>query len=248
MERELKATVFYDIEKTEYTFNFDYLKKKFVRVKYIENMEGEATDKGQVLIYGNDYIVDDKKIILKQVSTNKDKPFIYIYRQTTTDSIVSFSDSSIMKSKDFNIGDIQKLHLYEELADYVIIHDVTSETISKIYAVLKQVQALESSTQQAKNQAISAADSANNASDVANNILNNIKTIENNINTILDNLSIANFLDVSKALITFKYIQESLIFPIANVLVNETLYIENSLYTGNYLTNKLVLKFKGEDK
>ena len=204
-------------------------------------MEGEGTDKGQELIYGTDYIVDDRKIILKQASTNRDKPFIYIYRQTSTDNIVSFSDSSIIRSKDFNTSDIQKLHLYEEIFDYVLIHDVTSKTISKIYNVLKQVQNLEEMTQQATEQAVYASNNANEA-------LNTIKIIENKIDDTLNNLNIIDVLMLSSALITFKKIQESLVFPILNAVINETLYIENSLYTGSYLAGELTLRFKGEDK
>ena len=106
MERSLKCTVFYDTGLTEYEFNFDYLRKKFVCVKYVASMEGDDIDEGQQLVYGNDYTVVDKRVVLRQANT--DKKLICIYRQTPTANIVDFEDNSIIKAKDSSLHKVKR--------------------------------------------------------------------------------------------------------------------------------------------
>lgn len=119
--RTLKATVFYTADKNVYTFPFDYLQKKFVKAMYISDVHDEDEfDNSVALRYGVDYTITDKELTLKNTINKKQN--ICIYRQTPSDTIVDFIDSSVLRAKDLNIFDIQKLHLNEELSDYVLLH------------------------------------------------------------------------------------------------------------------------------
>lgn len=128
--RELKATVFYEAGELTYNFPFDYIKKKFVCIKYVDKTEADYIDKGIDLTYGEDYFVDDKKITL--INRNNVNAFICIYRKTPIEPINVYNDGSLLKSERLNISNIQLIHLYEELNDYAIIHKVPSGLLQQI--------------------------------------------------------------------------------------------------------------------
>lgn len=87
-----------------YNFGFDYIKKQFIKVEI----------DGTKLVYGRDYRVEGKSVVL---TTEYEKgTHITIYRQTDTTPLVSWSDSSIMRASDCNLQFRQYLHLIEELA------------------------------------------------------------------------------------------------------------------------------------
>lgn len=66
---------------------------------------------------GTDYSVSDRQLTLnKAISANS---LLKIYRETTTDTIVSWNDASVLRAKDMSLQEVQLLHLAEETADKV---------------------------------------------------------------------------------------------------------------------------------
>lgn len=156
--RELKATVFYEAGELTYNFPFDYIKKRFVSIKYIDNFEADTLDAAENLEYGVDYTINDKVVTLKEAGdTSK---YIYIYRSTPTEPLVDFSDSSFLTEENLDLSSLQQLHLNEEMSDYLILHKVPSGTLTEIR------DAVESANNAADNAQQSAED-ALNASEVA---------------------------------------------------------------------------------
>ena len=156
--RELKATVFYNVGELTYNFPFDYIKKRFVSIKYIDNFEADTLDAAENLEYGVDYTINDKVVTLKEAGdTSK---YIYIYRSTPTEPLVDFSDSSFLTEENLDLSSLQQLHLNEEMSDYLILHKVPSGTLTEIR------DAVESANNAADNAQQSAED-ALNASEVA---------------------------------------------------------------------------------
>ena len=156
--RELKATVFYEAGELTYNFPFDYIKKRFVSIKYIDNFEADTLDAAENLEYGVDYTINDKVVTLKEAGdTSK---YIYIYRSTPTEPIVDFSNSSFLTEENLDLSSLQQLHLNEEMSDYLILHKVPSGTLTEIR------DAVESANNAADNAQQSAED-ALNASEVA---------------------------------------------------------------------------------
>lgn len=156
--RELKATVFYEAGELTYNFLFDYIKKMFVAIKYIDNFEADTLDAAENLEYGVDYTINDKVVTLKEAgNTSK---YIYIYRSTPTEPIVDFSNSSFLTEENLDLSSLQQLHLNEEMSDYLILHKVPSGTLTEIR------DAVESANNAADNAQQSAED-ALNASEVA---------------------------------------------------------------------------------
>lgn len=108
-----KARVTYTAGKTTYSFPFLYLKKKFVKVRYIST-DGNYTE----LSYPADYKVEEKQIVLSTAGNTSDT--IMIYRQTPTDQIVDYVDATVLKAYDLNVNQIQILHILEEQQDAVL--------------------------------------------------------------------------------------------------------------------------------
>lgn len=135
--RELTATVFYEARELTYNFPFDYLKKAFVKAKYIENIYNiSEIDIAEELTYGIDYNIEEKQLILKD--TTGAKKYIMIYRETSTTPIVDFYDNSILTASNLNVSDLQKYMIIDELADYLIIHgriSLTDEDVKNIKLV-----------------------------------------------------------------------------------------------------------------
>ena len=106
-----KANVSYqgDGVQTQYSFPFDYLKKAFVKVQLVNG------DSRTSLTQGTEYTVNDKTVILKSPTTE----IINIYRETSTDPIVSWSDASVLRAADMTLQEVQMLHLAEETDDKV---------------------------------------------------------------------------------------------------------------------------------
>lgn len=92
-----------------YSFSFDYLRKAFVKVQLIDG--DVRTD----LTQGQDYTVEDRTIVL----TDPTSYIINIYRETTTDPLVSWADASVLRAKDMTLQETQLLHLVEETYDAV---------------------------------------------------------------------------------------------------------------------------------
>lgn len=127
-----KARVEYEVtDGTQllYTFPFSYLRKKFIKVDVL-HVDNSIT----TLTYGVDYVVNDLSLTL----TNPAKvgEHLIIYRQTTTDKIITWNDGSILLASDMNTEDIQMLHLQEEQQDYIQSHSINTKTDSDTKEVL----------------------------------------------------------------------------------------------------------------
>lgn len=108
-----KSTVFYDAGRTTYQFPFLYMKKSFVKAKYIKG-DGTAI----YLVYNRDYQISGQTLTLNQ-SAPTDVTVLCIYRETPTDQQVRFVDASILKAYDLNTQGIQLLHIAEENTDTI---------------------------------------------------------------------------------------------------------------------------------
>ena len=127
-----KARVEYEVtDGTQllYTFPFSYLRKKFIKVDVLH-----ADNSITTLTYGVDYVVNDLSLTL----TNHAKvgEHLIIYRQTTTDKIITWNDGSILLASDMNTADVQMLHLQEEQQDYIQAHSINTKTDSATKEVL----------------------------------------------------------------------------------------------------------------
>lgn len=121
-----KARVEYEVtdgtQKT-YTFPFSYLRKKFVMVSILHSDASETA-----LEYGVDYTVNDLSVSLTTPAQVGEH--IIIYRQTSTDKIVTWNDGSILLARDMNTEDAQRLHLQEEQQDYIMAHAISTKVTS----------------------------------------------------------------------------------------------------------------------
>ena len=182
--RELKATVFYEAGELTYNFPFDYIKKSFVAVKYVDNFEADIIDEAELLTYGTDYTIDDKKVTLKEAGdTSK---YIYIYRVTPTAPVVDFSDASILTEANLDLTNLQQLHLNEEMSDYLILHKVPSGTLEEIRDAVENANQSSQNAQQSAEDALAAAQNANaNAQSINIRTFPNVESMKqaNNLKT-----------------------------------------------------------------
>lgn len=121
-----KARVEYKVTdgtQTTYTFPFSYLRKKFVMVSILHS---DATE--TALEYGVDYTVNNLSVSLTTPAQVGEH--IIIYRQTSTDKIVTWNDGSILLARDMNTEDAQMLHLQEEQQDYIMAHAISTKVTS----------------------------------------------------------------------------------------------------------------------
>lgn len=121
-----KARVEYEVTdgtQTTYTFPFSYLRKKFVMVSILHSDASETA-----LEYGVDYTVNDLSVSLTTPAQIGEH--IIIYRQTSTDKIVTWNDGSILLARDMNTEDAQMLHLQEEQQDYIMAHAISTKVTS----------------------------------------------------------------------------------------------------------------------
>lgn len=127
-----KARVEYEVtDGTQrlYTFPFSYLRKKFIKVDVLHT-DNSITS----LTYGVDYVVNDLSLTL--TAPAKVGEHLIIYRQTTTDKIITWNDGSILLASDMNTEDVQLLHLQEEQQDFIQAHSITTKTNSDTKEVL----------------------------------------------------------------------------------------------------------------
>lgn len=121
-----KARVEYEVTngtQTTYTFPFSYLRKKFVMVAILHSDASETE-----LEYGVDYTVNNLSVSLATPAQVGEH--IIIYRQTSTDKIVTWNDGSILLARDMNTEDAQMLHLQEEQQDYIMAHAISTKVTS----------------------------------------------------------------------------------------------------------------------
>lgn len=106
-----------------YSFPFPYLRKEFIKVSILHK-DNTIT----ALTYGVDYSVDDLSITLVTVPSVSEH--LIIYRETTTDRIITWNDGSILLAKDMNTEDAQMLHLQEEQQDYITANALATSVTS----------------------------------------------------------------------------------------------------------------------
>lgn len=123
---DFKARVEYEVTdgtQTTYTFPFSYLRKKFVMVSILHSDASETA-----LEYGVDYTVNDLSVSLTTPAQVGEH--LIIYRQTSTDGIITWNDGSILLARDMNTEDAQMLHLQEEQQDYITANAISTKVTS----------------------------------------------------------------------------------------------------------------------
>lgn len=121
-----KSRVEYEVTngtQTTYTFPFSYLRKKFVMVSILHSDGTETT-----LEYGVDYTINDLSVSLTAPAQVGEH--LIIYRQTSTDKIITWNDGSILLARDMNTEDAQMLHLQEEQQDYITANAISTKVTS----------------------------------------------------------------------------------------------------------------------
>lgn len=103
-----------DASQKTYSFPFQYLKKKFVKVQKRDNNKAVTE-----FTYGVDYTVTDLSITLTGTQALTVSDTLIIYRETDTAGVVTWTDASILLSKDMTLEQLQNLHLIEESQDYL---------------------------------------------------------------------------------------------------------------------------------
>lgn len=108
-----------DGARVTYPFPFSYLRKQFIKVS-IRHADATETP----LTYNVDYNINDLSLTLKKpISAGE---ILIIYRETSTDKIVTWNDGSILLARDMNLEDAQLLHLQEEQQDYIKAHSINT--------------------------------------------------------------------------------------------------------------------------
>ena len=77
------------------------------------------------LEYGVDYTINDLSVTLTTPAQVGEH--LIIYRQTSTDKIITWNDGSILLAHDMNTEDTQMLHLQEEQQDYITAHAISTK-------------------------------------------------------------------------------------------------------------------------
>lgn len=89
---------------TRYQFNFDYINKDFVKVYVAGN-----------LVSNQQYSVETREIVFRTPPTG----LIVIVRETPTERLVEWEDSSTLLASNMNLEALQLLHITEEIEDKV---------------------------------------------------------------------------------------------------------------------------------
>lgn len=113
------------------------MKKTYVKARYVASQKADDIDAGQQLEYGTDYMIDDKTLTLTTVGDSSKQ--LYVYRETPTDLVVVFEDSSIIRAKDFNTNNEQVAAILEELSDYLILHKISDEKLAFVQNSVEQI-------------------------------------------------------------------------------------------------------------
>ena len=88
----------------EFSFPFDYLRKAFVKVEVNEEI---------ILVQGTDYTVSDNKTVVL-TEAPESGTIVRVFRETSTQRLVSWADASVLRAKDMTIQQVQNLHILEE--------------------------------------------------------------------------------------------------------------------------------------
>ena len=113
------ATVFYNGGQVSYTFPFQYLSKRFVKVSV------DSADESTLLVYNQDYNVEGNTLTLRQ-APDADKT-VCIFRSTPTGSLVDFNDGSILLASELDRMSMQLLHVTEENSDAIYLNGMFAD-------------------------------------------------------------------------------------------------------------------------
>lgn len=114
---ELKTSITYTGTGSQKLFDipFDYLRTSFVK----------TTVDDIVLTYGEDYVIINRQIEFTVAPISGSH--VVIYRETTTDRLVSWADASVLKASDMTINQVQQLHILEEQQDWTKTNSIVME-------------------------------------------------------------------------------------------------------------------------
>lgn len=131
MAKKYKAKVYLtSLSNTKnYTFAFDYINKTYVKVKVGIN--------SPALTYGTDYVVQGH--IVELVNVPPTDTTLVIYRETPTDQLVEWYDSSILRAKDLNLYSVQLLHINEENMDKLLDSGIQEDKLDNKWNGLDKV-------------------------------------------------------------------------------------------------------------
>lgn len=94
---------------------FDYLRTSFVKTSVDDIL----------LTYGTDYVITNRQI--EFIVAPSSGTVVVIYRETTTDRLVSWADASVLKASDMTINQVQQLHILEEQQDWTKTNSIVME-------------------------------------------------------------------------------------------------------------------------
>lgn len=114
---ELKTSITYTGTGSQKLFDipFDYLRTSFVKTN-VDDI---------VLTYGEDYVIINRQIEFTVAPISGSH--VVIYRETTTDRLVSWADASVLKASDMTINQVQQLHILEEQQDWTKTNNIVME-------------------------------------------------------------------------------------------------------------------------
>lgn len=114
---ELKTSITYTGTGSQKLFDipFDYLRTSFVKTN-VDDI---------VLTYGEDYVIINRQIEFTVAPISGSH--VVIYRETTTDRLVSWADASVLKASDMTINQVQQLHILEEQQDWTKTNSIVME-------------------------------------------------------------------------------------------------------------------------
>lgn len=114
---ELKTSITYTGTGSQKLFDipFDYLRTSFVKTN-VDDI---------VLTYGEDYVIINRQIEFTVAPISGSH--VVIYRETTTDRLVSWADASVLKASDMTINQVQQLHILEEQQDWTKTNSIVTE-------------------------------------------------------------------------------------------------------------------------
>ena len=114
---ELKTSITYTGTGSQKLFDipFDYLRTSFVKTN-VDDI---------VLTYGEDYVIINRQIEFTVAPISGSH--VVIYRETTTDRLVSWADASVLKASDMTINQAQQLHILEEQQDWTKTNSIVME-------------------------------------------------------------------------------------------------------------------------
>lgn len=114
---ELKTSITYTGTGSQKLFDipFDYLRTSFVKTS-VDDVESA---------YGEDYVIINRQIEFTVAPISGSH--VVIYRETTTDRLVSWADASVLKASDMTINQVQQLHILEEQQDWTKTNSIVME-------------------------------------------------------------------------------------------------------------------------